>query len=464
MRKSGFFSALFGASVDAQDAHLEPAALDAHSFYAHLEHDLSALRNKEVVALMNISLARSDSVEANLTSNGSLVVQSAIVDRIRSTLRQRDYLAMANFDEIWVVLPGLASATLANLAATNIARALGSPFLDDHAMVTVRPGIGIAVTNDSGRSALSLLKSAAHARQRARTLNQPYFVANSIEDGDQLSRNLIVDLEAALNGNQLSLAYQPKVELRSRSVLSAEALIRWPADVKPVMTPTTLVGIAEEFGMMEQLTRYVLNTALGDYVNILKPTGLQRIWINLSARMLCEPHLPDLLQQALAIWDVPAHVLGLEVTESTLISDIEQSITMLHTLKRMGFDLAIDDFGTGYSSLAYLRRFPISELKVDKIFVQHMVASESDRQIVRSVIDLAHNFSLQIVAEGAEDTETLAALEAMGCDHIQGHVFSPALPAREFVEWIAQFNKANADHPPQRPTDLTNLTNLTAGR
>ena len=448
-QRHGFFGALFGAwaSAGTEPAPLagpvERATLDPKTLLALLEKDLLELRGAEVVALLVISLSRSDSIEATLGSSGSLEVQRAIIERIRSTLRRQDHLALASFDEIWVILPGLASATLANLAATNIARALESPFIDDHSVVTVRPGIGIAVSSDASRPALSLLKAAAHARLRARTLNQPYFVTNSLEDGEQLSRNLIVDLETALGGNLLSLSYQPKVDLRTRRVLSVEALIRWPSEVKPVMTPTALVGIAEEFGMMEQLTRYVLNTALSDYVNFLRHAGLERIWINLSARMLCEPHLPDLLQQALDIWGVPAHVLGLEVTESTLITDIEQSITMLHTLKRLGFEMAIDDFGTGYSSLAYLRRFPISELKVDKIFVQHMITSESDTQIVRSVINLAHNFGLKIVAEGVEDEVTLAALEAMGCDQVQGYVFSRALPARELVAWIEQFGASN---------------------
>lgn len=446
-QKIGFFSTLFGAPVVAKrgvpEMHDMPGVLDPNSLLMRLERDLHALHGTEAVALLVISLSRSDSIEATLGSNGSRLVQAMIVERIRSTLRPQDHLAVAGFDEIWVVLPGLASGTLANLAATTIARALESPFIEADAVVTVRPGIGIAVSADPSHAALGLLKAAAHARLRARTLNQPYFVTNSAEETDQLSRNLIVDLEAALSGNLLSLAYQPKVDLRTRRVSSVEGLIRWPSDVKPAMTPTALVSIAEEFGMMEALTRYVLNTALSDYVNFLKQAGLERIWINLSARMLCEPHLLDLLQQALEIWGVPAQAIGLEVTESTLISDIEQSITMLHSLKRLGFEMAIDDFGTGYSSLAYLRRFPVSELKVDKVFVQHMIASESDTQIVRSVIDLAHNFGLKIVAEGVEDKATLAALEAMGCDQIQGYVFSPALPARELVAWIEQFKRSD---------------------
>ena len=408
-----------------------------------LEHDVRSLRGTEVVALMVITLARSDNVEANLVATASLTIQEAIVQRVRSTLRIQDHLALANFDELWIVLPGLASATLANLAANNIVRALESPFIDHGAMVTVRPVIGIAVAADSDRSALSLLKSASHARLRAGTLPQPHFVTSSVEDDEQLSHNLVVNLQSTLNDNRLSLAYQPKVDLSSRRVVSAEALIRWPVEVEPHMEPSALVAIAEKFGMIEQLTRYVLNTALGEYVNVLKQTGLQRIWINLSVRMLCQPDLPDLLLQALDIWGVPAQVIGLEVTEGTLITDIEQSITMLHALKQLGFDIAIDDFGTGYSSLAYLRRFPISELKVDKIFVQNMITSKSDTQIVRSVIDLAHNFGLTVVAEGAEDAATLAALEAMGCDQVQGYVFSRPLRASAFAEWMDQFTKSN---------------------
>ena len=459
-RKEGFLSALFSARV-ARPAALEcgpvhdiasevaPDAdlvLDPHALVARLDTDLKAVPGSGILALLVVGLARSDSIDAALESASAALVQTAILKRIRSTLRPQDYLARATFDEIWVVLPALSSPAIANLAATNIAYALETPFIGDHAVVTVRPGIGIAVTGDSQRSGLGLLKSAAHARFRARTLNQPYFVTSAGDDNEQLSRDLIKSLEVALASNILSLAYQPKVHLRSRAVLSVEALIRWPSGVTPVLTPTSLVGIAEEFGMMEELTRYVLQTALSDYVNYLKGVGVGRVWINLSARMLCEPHLPALLQQALEIWGVSSAALGLEVTESSLITDIEQSITMLHTLKDLGFEMAIDDFGTGYSSLAYLRRFPISELKIDKIFVQHMITSESDMQIVRSIIDLAHNFGLIVVAEGVEDQATLAVLHEMGCDQIQGYVFSKALPAREFVPWAMQFAAANRLH------------------
>jgi EAL domain-containing protein (putative c-di-GMP-specific phosphodiesterase class I)/GGDEF domain-containing protein len=459
-RKAGFLSGLFAARAampaasdgavrevvaaiaSAVPPPVEPG-FDPPALVARLDDDLKALTGSDVLALLIVGLARSDSIDATLESAGAAAVQAAILERIRSTLRPQDYLTRATFDEIWVVLPGLSSPAIANLAATNIAYALETPFIGDHAVVTVRPGIGIAVASDPQRSGLGLLKSAAHARFRARTLNQPYFVTSAGEDNEQLSRDLVKSLEVALSTNILSLAYQPKVDLRSRTVLSVEALIRWPGDVTPVMTPTSLVAIAEEFGMMEELTRYVLQTALSDYVNFLKGAGVGRIWINLSARMLCEPHLPDLLQQALDIWNVPPSALGLEVTESTLITDIEQSISMLHMLKGLGFEMAIDDFGTGYSSLAYLRRFPISELKIDKIFVQHMIASEPDMQIVRSIIDLAHNFGLKVVAEGVEDEATLVVLRGMACDQIQGYVFSKALPPREFVAWAMQFAAAN---------------------
>ena len=244
-QKNGFFRSLFAVPAAIEPTGVEHMALDPASLLAQLERDLLALRDTGVVALLVISLSRSDSIEATLESAGALMVQAAIVERIRSTLRRNDHLGLAGFDEIWVILPNLTCGTLANLAATNIARAMEAPFIDDHSVVTVRPGIGIAVASDSQCSALGLLKAAAHARLRARTLNQPYFVTDSTADNDQLSRNLIVDLEAALSGNLLSLSYQPKVDLRTRCVTSVEALIRWPADVKPVMSPAALVGIAE---------------------------------------------------------------------------------------------------------------------------------------------------------------------------------------------------------------------------
>ena len=165
------------------------------------------------------------------------------------------------------------------------------------------------------------------------------------------------------------------------------------------------------------------------------------IWVNLSAGLLSQPHLLATLAHKMDIWMSAPSNIGLEITESALINDVAQTTEVLFELKKFGFRLSIDDFGTGYSSFAYLRRFPIDELKIDKMFVQGMIESIQDRQIVKSIIDLAHNFGLPVVAEGVEDEATLLALKALGCEQIQGFYFAKPMPVNELLSWVDAFHQ-----------------------
>jgi EAL domain-containing protein (putative c-di-GMP-specific phosphodiesterase class I) len=235
------------------------------------------------------------------------------------------------------------------------------------------------------------------------------------------------------------MRYQPKVALRERKVVSVEALVRWPFDHALQVETTMLIDTAERYGLIELLTMRVLNKVLAQYV-AWKNDGLDiLIWVNLSARLLSHEQLPQVLARALAIWGVPASSIGLEITESALIHDIEHTTNLLFELKAMGFHLSIDDFGTGYSSLAYLRRFPIDELKIDRMFIHGMTESIQDEQIVQSIIGLAHNFGLPVVAEGVEEERTLKALEELGCDQIQGYLFARPMPGDQLIAWCRDF-------------------------
>ncbi len=207
--------------------------------------------------------------------------------------------------------------------------------------------------------------------------------------------DLIVALENALGQDSLLLVYQPKVDLRSMLAAGIEALVRLPAGLERGMTPTMLVGIAEEFGMAQQLTRYVLQAALGEHAANLAPCRIDKVWINLSAKMPNDANLPEFLMQALEIWGARPEVLALEIIESVLITDIDQSVATLDHLLRLGFSPAMDVSETGHSSLACLRRLPIKALKTDKTFVKHMAIGMADRQIVQTIIDLSHKSKLQ---------------------------------------------------------------------
>jgi EAL domain-containing protein (putative c-di-GMP-specific phosphodiesterase class I)/GGDEF domain-containing protein len=413
-----------------------------HCFLKQLESALAAQTPPCVTGVLVMSLSRSDSVDAILERPAADALRKRMLERIRSSLRQSDQMCLVSHDEIWVLLEKLPSPAIASLAANRAASELDTPFLVEGTIATVQPCIGIAVARDAGSTAQALLKAASLARNRARALGLPYFVAAADEYKEQISADLVRAVRYALEHNALSLAYQPKVGLQARDVVSVEALIRWPSTLQPVLTPTMLIDISEKFGLMQQLTRYVLHTALREHTTHLAQAGIRKIWINLSARMLSDPGLADFLMQALDVWGKPPEVLGLEITESTLITDIEQSVTMLDKLASLGFSLAIDDFGTGYSSLAYLRRLPINELKIDKLFVRHLPTSVPDGEIVRAIIDLAHHFKLDVVAEGVEDDVTLALLEKIGCDQVQGWVFAKGMSAAKAAEWCRSFSAA----------------------
>lgn len=420
----------FGRDTSRQPLHV-------NDLCRRLGNDLSKNRDGSVLVVMVIAVSRSDAIDAHLQNDSAKRVTDEILARIATVTQPSDYLALAGTDEIWLVLPHISSPAIANLAATKISATLSAPLPSTMIPVTIRSVVGVSIATLRDGTALDLLRAAREAARRARNLNQSYFVASAADGVDLRSKDLVIAIENLLAENRLQIAYQPKVDVRSGRVNSVEALIRWPEDVKPVINPAVLVDIAERFGMIHALTRHVLQTVLREYTTTLADAGVRRIWVNLPAVMLADPALLDFLRQAIDIWGLPPTLIGLEITEGTLINDIEQSITMLQRLSDYGFALAIDDFGTGYSSLAYLRRFPIDELKIDKVFVQHMASSAADAQIVQAIIQLAHNFNLTVVAEGAEDQFVLQMLTDMGCDQVQGYVFAKPMAASKLTEWMA---------------------------
>lgn len=437
------FDAILSSLLSNATVRPDKRFLSKHGFLERLESELASLRQPAGLGVLVMSLARSDDIDAMLDLSVARDFDVQIMARIRASLREQDCITMASHNEVWILLPRLPSTAIASLAANRLVHELEAPFIHQDTVTTVRPCIGVALSNgplDRGQDALAMLKAASLAKRRARVLGVPYFVATEEENSHQLNMDMIVALRRALAENALSLAYQPKVDLQSGRAVGVEALIRWPDGAEPFMTPTMLVGIAEQFGMMRQLTRFVIHTALREHASELAAVGVDKVWINLSARMLNDPGLLDFLMQSLAVWNTPPQALGLELTESMLITDGEQTIAVLNRLASMGFCLAIDDFGTGYSSMAYLRRLPIHKLKIDNTFVKNITSSLVDRQIVQTIIDLAHNFELQVVAEGVEDSATLALLADMGCDLVQGFIYAKGMPVQEAAAWWTSFN------------------------
>ena len=415
------------------------------------------------LAVFLIELRRSDRTQALAQLESARAASDIVRSRLADILRPGDRFAVNGIDELLLVLPEVDSVGRALLVASRLVHGLQEPMRPAtlHGATRggsnsrVRPAIGCAIYPAHGDDAEALIAAADRAARVARTCDEGYRIAERGERATEAAQ-LRDDLELALQGNQLQVWLQPQLDLRTGRFDAAEALIRWPrADGLPPVSPIATIELAEAHGLMPELTVFVLNTVLRQSA-VLAQRGLDlRIAINVSASMLTDQNLPLTIQQALELWDVRPDRLTLEVTENTLMQDVEGSLAILHRLKKLGTHLSLDDFGTGYSSFAYLRRMPLDELKIDQLFVRNLSVladgsvnpqREGDLRIVRSIIDIAHNFELKTVAEGVEDAATLALLETLGCDVIQGYHTGRPMPMPQVEGWW----RAARPHEPKR--------------
>ena len=391
------------------------------------------------LAVLVVELRRVDRLQALLKGPAASTTMALVLERIRKVLRSDDRAAAINDDEVCIVLPRLAHPTQAVLAAVKVLRALDRPIAHEGGSAVLRPCVGIANVPEHGFDPAELLMAADIARRIAATREEGYHVAaaeDSVES--EVYRGLDLDLERALRANELQVAYQPQVDLLTGKPAAAEALIRWRHAQAGDVPADTIVGIAERTGMIGTLTVWALNAVLRHAAAMQRDGFSPRFAVNLSTHTLTDVELPTQVDQAMKTWGVPASHITLEITESSMIADAERSMAMLTRLKGTGVQLSIDDFGTGYSSLAYLKRFPLDELKIDRLFIAGLLTDRGDRQIVRSVINLAHNFDLRAVAEGVEDSAALEELRRLGCDLAQGYVISHPLGEKAFREWWAK--------------------------
>jgi len=248
-----------------------------------------------------------------------------------------------------------------------------------------------------------------------------------------------LELEEALKKQHLVLYYQPQISLSQQKVIGVEALVRWNHPEYGVIFPDQFIPLAEQSGVIEQLTERVINIAIAQLKLWNKRAFNLKISINISAQNITSFVLPDQLTRLVNENEVDPSMLMLEITESALMTELTTSLNILTRLRLKGFQLSIDDFGTGYSSLSQLHRVPFTELKIDRTFVSGMVNSSESKAIVDTCILLGHNLNMAVIAEGVEDQETLGLLQKMGCDNAQGYVISKPLPIAQFEKWLKEF-------------------------
>ena len=254
---------------------------------------------------------------------------------------------------------------------------------------------------------------------------------------------LMRDLHRALSGDELFLHYQPKFRPRTGEIDSVEALIRWNHPERGLVAPDQFIGLAEETGAIAEVTRWVMQRAIADHKALAAENLARPVYVNLSGRLVADANFTQwLLTQAR---EIPAGCIGLEITETAIISDPEHALANLQTLADAGIPIAIDDYGAGLSSLAYLKQLPATELKIDRMFVMGLTSSHRDPLLVRSTIDLAHALEMEITAEGVENAATLALLRTMGCDLIQGFFIARPMPIQELAELLRKGVQVETD-------------------
>jgi diguanylate cyclase (GGDEF)-like protein len=394
--------------------------------------------NNASVALLVMDLDRFKEVNDTFGHHiGDLLLQQ-LGERLGSVLRSSDTIARLGGDEFAILLP---SATFedARQIAQRLLALLEQPFTLGGLQLEIDASIGMALSPDHGTDADTLLRRADVAMYVAKRDGSNPGYALYTADQDQHSPMrlaLVAELRRAIEQDELSLYFQPKVRVASGKVTCAEALVRWQHPQHGLLSPDLFVPIAEQTGLIRPLSRWVLNAALRQ-VNRWRRDGLDlAVAVNLSMRNLHDPEIVDMIRKLLARWGVPAACLTIEITESSLMADAARALEVLEHLQAMGVAVSIDDFGTGYSSLAYLKRLPVNELKIDKSFVAHMASDDNDLAIVRSTVGLAHDLGLSVVAEGVEDQDTWDLLVDVGCDVAQGYFISRPLPPLVLGEWL----------------------------
>lgn len=358
--------------------------------------------------------------------------------RLLACAQEAHHVSRLGNDEFAVILPVGEGRQSARSSAEAVLAALTAPFPVDGVTVDVRACAGLAMSPGPCTDAELLLQRAQAAMYSAKRDRVGLRVWDTDDEGGRARRlALLGPLRDAVVGRRLQVHYQPKVDPRSGRAVGAEALVRWRDPVHGDVSPDEFIPLAEQAGLVQPLTAFVLEVALADCAAWRRTRPDFLVAVNLSTRSLSEPGLPAEVADALRRAGLPSAALVLEITETTVMTDLRRSLVVLHELRALGVQLSVDDFGTGHSSLAYLKQLPVSEMKVDRSFVLHAATDAGDAAIVRAAIELGHALGLHVVAEGVEDAVTLDVLGSWGCDSVQGFHISRPVPAAAFTQWLA---------------------------
>ena len=400
----------------------------------------AARRNEGYGAILAIDLRRFTAVNDTFGHAFGDQLLRLTGARFRQVLRDEDVLARVGADEFVVALLSVQQREHSGIVAQKLLAALKPPFDIESMLVHVGANIGISIFPEDGMDTASLLGFADVAVKRLKTDEESGYLFYSPEMNLRAKERWQIEgeLRQALLAQQLVLHYQPKVSLRSGRIVGAEALIRWQHPVRGMVPPVNFISVAEETGLILDIGHWVLEDACRQ-IRAWRDAGLEMpaVAVNLSARQF-DSLLPARIQAALDRHGIFPGCLQIEITESLLVRGTDTVVQIMNDLVAMGLTLSMDDFGTGYSGLSYLKKFPITTLKIDRSFVMGIPADANDCAIAQAIVTMAQQLRQEIVAEGVETLAQMHFLRKLGCDQMQGFLFSPGLPAHDFARLVRE--------------------------
>jgi len=359
-------------------------------------------------------------------------------NRISNSLNLDETFSRLGSDEFILILPNTSADEIMQRAA-NILTELEPPFLINHHEINIKASIGISMFPEHGNERSTLLRHADIALNIAKKNNTSIHIFETDKDEtDKTHLSLAIDINHAFSEHQFELFYQPKIDIKTNALISAEALGRWNHPTRGMVSPIIFIAALEQYNLIDKYTYQAIEHATKNIERWVSAGHNLKIAINISTSTLMKPDFVDQVQARISDFSISRRLI-FEITESLFLSDYDYVFDSLTRLRALGIELSIDDFGTGYSSLSRLKRFPVNELKIDQTFIKDMGDNIDDQIIVKSIIDLAHNLGLSVVAEGVETRDVLLKLNKLGCDVAQGYLFSRPVPEKEFEVLLGKY-------------------------
>ena len=404
-----------------------------------LEHEIGiSKRENQSFGVLLMDLDRFKEVNDTLGHNVGDELLREVGSRLKEAVRAEDTVARLGGDEYVILIHNLEPKG-ASFIANKVLTALDKPFHWQNQSIDIGASLGLSFFPSQCADASGLLRCADIAMYVAKRSGKGYALYSPDQERTSLGDlSLKSELREAIQTNQLCLYYQPQIDHKSQRIVGLEALVRWNHPLRGFLPPDAFIPLAEDGGLIGSLTHWVLQTALAQQVALQQQGFNLNMAVNLSARNLHDMDLPASVGRLLEASGVNPKYLTLEITESAVMANPSDGLTILTELNKMGIKLAIDDYGTGYSSLAYLKRLPVDELKIDKSFVMDMENNENDAVIVRSTIDLAHNLGLKVTAEGVETQDAWDTLCVLGCNQSQGYFMGRPMSVEKLDAWLRE--------------------------